>query len=499
VSSLKLEFSTETLEYLRPVLRETKTMEETAEAIIPDRCPDVAQILSTTGTAFLRGKELSEGSASVSAGVSASVLLAPEDRKEPEVVEVYIPLSLRVEQSDLRPGMVAGAQVELRRLDSHMVNPRKVLVRATVAVTLWVWEPVKESHVTGLQEGQAELLTNVVPLQLLTVLGEKQYTLEDTVALYPEGNGQTLVSCQMEITHTDTRLTGTRAVFKGTVQLRVLYLDAEGDLHTGTAEVPFSQYIDLGECQETDHLQLASCLTGADLELGQDGGLNVVLQMLTRAEVWATRELAYLEDLYSLQGETVPTLEKRTYESLLDRQYFGPTAHGSLGLEGTEVIWCSCIPGEVSHLRSGETTEFTLPVTVQVLTGEGTALRGGSTRVNLTFATQASAGCRFGVQPGGISVTATLSGGNVELLLSGTVCVSTFLPTELQEITEAEVTAGTQTGERPGLMIRRIGQDETLWQLAKRYGTTRAAISGANDLEGEPEGSMLLLIPRCTG
>ena len=39
------------MEYLRPVLRETKTVEETAEAVISNSCPDVTEILYTDGTA----------------------------------------------------------------------------------------------------------------------------------------------------------------------------------------------------------------------------------------------------------------------------------------------------------------------------------------------------------------------------------------------------------------------------------------------------------------
>ena len=111
------------MEYLRPVLRETRTVEETAETIIPDSCPDVTEILFTSGMAFLRGKDISEGSAAVSAGVSASVLVRPEGRQEPELVEVYIPMSVRVENSLLKSGMLSCAKAELRRIDSHMVNP----------------------------------------------------------------------------------------------------------------------------------------------------------------------------------------------------------------------------------------------------------------------------------------------------------------------------------------------------------------------------------------
>lgn len=496
MSSLKLEFLTEAMEYLRPVLRETKTVEETAETIIPDSCPDVAEILFTSGTAFLRGKDISEGSIAVSAGVSASVLVQPEGRDAPELVEVYIPLSTKVENSLMKSGMLSSAKAELRRIDSHMVNPRKVLVRVTVALTLSVWESCKEEHVTVPANAPAELLTKTEALKLMTNLGEKNYTVEDTVRLNPEGAGRTLISCGTKITHTESRLTGTRAVFKGEIVLDALYLDNEGKLQNGTGTLPFSQYIDLGDCGDEDELRLETCLTGADVEFSADGGgLNVTLQLLSKAQVWASRELKYLADLYTLKGQAEPEREKRSYESLLDRQYFSPTARGTIPGVGGRVGKCVCIPGEVTHTKAGETTEFTMPVLVQVLSEEDGRLLGGSAKVNLVFRTQAAPGCRFEVLAEDLNAAAAASGGSMDVQVSGTVSVSTCGSHEITEVTGCEVSEMEPAGDRPGLVIRRPAPGETLWDIARQYRTTVAAISAANGLDGEPGSDTLLLIP----
>ena len=42
---MKLEFLTEQTACLRPVLRETKSAEETGEVILPDTCPDASQVI----------------------------------------------------------------------------------------------------------------------------------------------------------------------------------------------------------------------------------------------------------------------------------------------------------------------------------------------------------------------------------------------------------------------------------------------------------------------
>ena len=54
---------------------------------------------------------------------------------------------------------------------------------------------------------------------------------------------------------------------------------------------------------------------------------------------------------------------------------------------------------------------------------------------------------------------------------------------------------GTPDPERPSVIIRSKGSCESLWDLAKRCGSTVGAIKRLNRLEGEPDEDRLLLIP----
>ena len=64
-----------------------------AEIIMPDSSPDIDSVLFVSGLAFFRGKELTEGRATVSVGVSAIGLVQPQEAGVPELAEAYIPLS----------------------------------------------------------------------------------------------------------------------------------------------------------------------------------------------------------------------------------------------------------------------------------------------------------------------------------------------------------------------------------------------------------------------
>lgn len=491
---MKLEFMKTGMEYLRPILRDSRTVEETAEAIIPDSCPDAGEVLYTSGLAFIRGKELSDGMLSLSAGVSATAMIGVDGRDTPELVEVYIPMSLKLEHGQLHSGQSCRVAVQLRRLDGHLVNPRKVMVRATVAVSVWVYDKTRQEHLTECTTPEVQILHKTAPVCCLKAMGEKNYTVEDTVTI--PGKPAVLGGCQIYLEHTDARLTGTRGVLKGMAELEILFLDENGKPGTGTAQIPFSQYIDLGDCQESDELRLYSFLTGADITMGTEGSLNVTIQLTTTAEVWGRMEITYIGDMYSLKGEVVPELEEQSYDSLIDRQMFVPVSHGVCEASSGKILYTSAIPGEITCRRKGETAEFSMPVAVHLLyEGEDGLLRGGTCRAELTATTQASERCRFEPFGGHIAVSPS-QGGTLGVKVTGNLSVATYGTLTIQEVVAGEWQEETEQHSGPGLIIRRPRAGESLWELAKHYRTTQESIAQANGLEGEVLGEKMLLIPR---
>lgn len=494
---MNLEFAKKSMEYLRPVLREVKQVEETAEAIIPDTCPDVQDILLCCGTAFLRGKELSEGMLTVSAGVSATALAKPEGRDTPEVVEVYIPMSMKLDSAVLHTGQAFKAEVAIRRLDGHLVNPRKVMVRATVAISVWVYQPEQEEHLEHARLERVQLLKRTAPIRCLKALGEKSYTVEDQVHISQEGNGRTICAVQLSLRHTDSRIAGNRAVLKGLADVDVLYLDDKETLQTGSGQIGFSQYIDLERCDEQDELRLISSMSGADVTFSSDrSSLNVILQIVTVAEVWGKEEIEYIGDMYSLSGELIPEFTRRRYESLVDTQLFGPVTHGTGDGVIGQPLYAVSVPGDVHQERNGEQVTFTLPITTQVLykNADG-ALDCAVMRAALQTTTTASGDSRFEVTEERL-LTQPSGDGALNVKISGTLGIRTFCDTEFEEITGGTWEEREEAINGPGLVIRRLRKDEALWDLAKAYHTTMEAIVLANGLETETVPEKLLLIPR---
>ena len=490
---MKLEFLTEELRCFTPVLRDSRLLEDSAEAVLPDRCPEVREILHVGGNALLRGQETGEGRIAVSAAVSAAALVQP-DGGDMEVLEVYIPMSMTLEDPRLHAGHVSAVDLQLRRLEAHMSGPRKVQIRAAVSLTVAVWEKAGFNLPVSCNADQVAVYQQKVPLQVLTGLWDKRYDLEDSVQITEPGNLEAIADCEAAVVHTDVRMTGSRAIFRGEIRLRVLYLDRDGALQLAHTELPYSQYIDLEEGAEEDQLVLRTAITGLDTDKAEDGSLNLSIGLCTSARVYARREASCITDLYALQGEVAPKWAEQTVESLLDAKETELQGKTTLSA-GEKVLGVWCQPGELDFQRDSEQVHLSLPVSLRVLSGDGQQLRTDSGRVTLTGIIHAAPDTIL--RGSGLRLSAAPSPGldGVDIRVTGVLTLETMGISHLMTVEEAEWTDTPLNPERPGLVIRRSAPGETLWSLAKQYRTSMDTIAQANDLGGDPTPGTLLLIP----
>ena len=83
---MEIQFSKNTLDYLRQVVWDTKQMEQTQEVKLPDAMPDIGSVLAAWGQPVLRGKSWHGNAMTANGGVAAWILYAPEDGTPPQVV-----------------------------------------------------------------------------------------------------------------------------------------------------------------------------------------------------------------------------------------------------------------------------------------------------------------------------------------------------------------------------------------------------------------------------
>lgn len=362
------------LEAFQIVSDQIIVQEETLESIVPDACPDILRIVEAAGEASLKTKELAEGSLRLGGSIRASVLYIPEGEPGPRKVEVRIPYVCGVEDPRFHPGGRVVAAPRLCGVDAQTVNPRKVLVRAQLAVSVLVMDPQRLEVSTGASGEEAGLQQKLEERTTYRVAAvqEKPFQFSDTLNLPASSPAaEELLRSQVEARCLDAKIIGAKLIVKGEAVLRALCRCAGGELTTARFELPFSQILEVPEAQEGADVavETALCASECTLQPGEPGTLAVSLELLAQAVVREVQGVEVLSDLYCTQCPVETDREELVLNRLLDagvqRQPVRQLCES--GLPVKSVVECSLSIGRLTQTEGENGVGVAAGVLVSVL------------------------------------------------------------------------------------------------------------------------------------
>lgn len=497
---MELQFKSSACRFLAPAVREVTSAELTQEVRLSDGLPDIGRVLSSWGQIILRSKEWQQDQVTVSGGVMAWILYAPEDGTQPRSVDVWVPFQLKWYLADApRDGTVRVSPV-LRSVDSRSISARKMMIRASVAAFGEACYPSEaEIYVPDEIPEDIQILSNTYPVRLPLEMGEKTFLLDEDLAL-PNGAEpvERILSHAVTPILQEKRVAGDKVIMRGSVMLHMVYSCAEGKIKTADLEVPISQYAQLEDTFSPDALaDIQPAVTS--LELDKTDGNQLRLKCgLVAQYIISDRFLASVaEDAYSPRRNVEAREEVLYLPSILEQRIETVPIQQQLpGITG-EIVDAAILPDFPHQSRTGDQIVFDLPAVAQVLYyAEDGSLQSANVRWEGNMQIGADADCQMDmiVQPH--HKVQAISGAS-ELSLVGEYKVQ-FTATSNRGL---PAVTGLEIGEcrepdpaRPSLILCRA-DGENLWSIAKRCGSTVSAIQNANDLQEDLRENRMLLIP----
>ena len=94
---MELVFENTKMQCLKQISCQLKDLELTQEVKLSEGMPDVGNILGAWGQVLIRGKEWRSNSVVVNGGVMCWAMYLPEEEKQPQMVEGWIPFQTQMD------------------------------------------------------------------------------------------------------------------------------------------------------------------------------------------------------------------------------------------------------------------------------------------------------------------------------------------------------------------------------------------------------------------
>ena len=335
-------------------------------------------------------------------------------------------------------------------------------------------------------------------MELPVEAGEKQVQIEENLAL--PGNLppiHKIVHYQMSPSVTEQKVLGNRLVFRGQMDVSVMYLTEDGAVSRWETDVPFSQYTELdGDYGPNATAWVMPILTAMEMDLGEDQQLNMRAGIAAQYTIFDRSVLDVVEDAFSPARDVTPNTEEMLFPILLDSIGMELQAEGMLN-EAQQIL--SAVPyGEYPTLYMGnDGMQIRMDGQFQTLyqNTEG-QITGDSLRFSSSVPFSSAMENQTYLWMGDpVQTDISPKGEGSSVRCTYPVTMQAYSGQSIPMVTELEIGEIREPDpDRPSMILRRAGE-ESLWTLAKSYGSTVAAIQEANRLDGEPNDGEMLLIP----
>ena len=497
---MELKFEKKPLQYLRPFFNQLHTQEQTQEIRLPDSYPDIGKVLRCWGQVLMRGKEWRSTSMGANGGVMVWVLYAPEDGTQPRVVEAWLPTQCRWDFPENADDGIMLISPIISSLDCRGISARKLMIR----VGLDTFGQAMRKETAELAQPadvpeDVQLLSHSYPIELPVEAGEKQVQQEEYLdfddKLPPISK---IVSYQMMPMIQEQKVLGDRLVFRGQNQLHMVYMTEEGEIHSWEAEVPFSQYTELdGDYGPSVTAWILPILTAAELEMTEDKQLRMRAGIAAQYAVFDQTMLAVVEDAYSPYREVVPTVVEVPLPVLLDSSIKQLQMSATIKNRAEKIFDTSVFSEYPKQFTTDDGMAIQTNGQFQLLYQDAEEqMTTDSARLDGKVQIESAPDNLICLWPGCSGKTDVIQNGeSVNIAADVPITVQIYSGHVIPMITELELGQQRPADDtRPSIILRRAGEN-TLWEIAKSYGSTVAAIQEANHLEGEPDSVQMLLIP----
>ncbi len=491
-----------TIACYQTVFTSTVTTEETGETVVPDKMPDIGMIAHTGASVLLRSKEAGEGKVTLEGEVQVCVLYLPDGAAGIRALHLKLPCVANFENETITRDCLPEGKIRVSSVEARMLNPRKIQVKAEIVAEVVCYEKGQTVYCVGIEDAAqspVHLQVSQGAFSTVAAVGERTFVVTDEYPLPGAADGGEVLWGTAQFRVEDVKTIANKLILKGTVLSDVLYTAQDGSLESVHFATSFSQIMETESEDISTNARLSLMPTGMYYELGAgDGGTKLTMELhaVCQAAVLGQHEIRYVSDGFSNRWACEVEHQPMSVIAHSRSSTLRETVREPLPCRAkvAEVRFALCSAGRTTVTEEGVSLRTDVTVWVVYENGVEDCV---SKRIDLQFPYDGGEKAFPIVEETRCTdIYAIAAGNNLELRMTGELDIRMEHTEILETVSSIRLDEERPCeSDRPSITVVRAGG--TLWEIARKYGSTEELIRQINGVEEDsvPAGSVLL-VPR---
>ena len=482
------------MDFVKKILHQISRKSEAVSQItfdedynVPDARPDVGRMIQKKGEVTIGDVQISEGKARVFGGLTFHLLYVSDgERRRICQLSGELPIDETIHLDGLTGGDKVCITWEVEDLNLHLINSRKLGVRAIVTLHAWI-EELCDLAVPMEIRGESDVAVKRQEYRVVELAVQKKDVLRVKKELtIPSGKPELheILWQDLEVRGLDLRSEEGRVSEQGELFVFCLYSDGEEDhpLQWVEQALPFQAEVECQGCISEMIPRIESTLGQTTLEIQPDSdGEERVLQAEAVLELdiclYQEETVSLLQDVYHPHRECIPKVQEETLESLLIRN--------SSKCRLTDKLQMRVPKNKILQICH---SDGKIKIDEERIVENGIEVTGVVELRALYVVSDDEPDCRYELQSSIDQLSTTMPDSSdieAKIVLNLNALVFHRRKEMVMQYVEEKDRDPEELQKLPGITCYFVKPGDTLWDIAKKFYTTTDKIRELNELKTE--------------
>lgn len=465
------------------------------DEIVPDIKPDILNVISSSGTVCIYKKEIQDGKIRFDGSVYVyTIYMADDENSSIRSINSSLDFSRTIEMNNITQDMQLENLCKIQSIDCKILNGRKISLEANLKMEIKVYSNKNIEIMNDITDmNDIQKLERSYNINSLLGRGTTKVSAKDTVTINSEDNLSEILKVRLDIRNKETKISYNKVLAKADTVVNIIYLTEDNRIGTTTATIPVMGFIDIQDINEQNLCDVSYELRNIAIKPNniEEHSIYIEAEIEITSFVYENKEMKIIQDLYSPSTEL--ECKQRKIRIMQNKRNIRQTCN----IRKQEIIQ------EIGRNKIYDVE--VKPVIINTQTINGRVSYEGELNLTILFASDSDTGIRSKtvVEPFNFNIADEQVTLNTSINTTIDVTMQDFIvmPDEsidmkvdlefnlsisnmeelniIDEVNNVE----NRNREKYSIVIYYTKKGDTLWNIAKRFGSTIDEIVKVNKIE----------------
>ena len=292
------------------------------DMIVPDSKPDILNQISTSGVVCIYKKDLQEGKIRLDGNINTYIMYLPDGVSETvRGLNTSLDFSEVIELQNVTQDMQVTLTNKIKSIECKVINGRKIGIKAAVEINIKVFKNEEIEIVNDIQDSSdIQMLKENLMVNSLVGSGLTKIYAKDTIQIDSIDMLAEILSTNLNIIDKDIKISYNKILTKAEAEIKLLYLTEDNRIKQITYKIPTVGFIDIANVNENNicdvNYEIKNIIIKPNSQ--EEHSIYVEIEIEVKCNVYEEKQINLIQDLYSpsqildLKKKQVMTITNKT-------------------------------------------------------------------------------------------------------------------------------------------------------------------------------------------